>query len=59
MPWFNSDGPLKSEVSHLKILRFFNFQVLEPKFVLALELTVLKLEASSFGIIYVLKGCYE
>ena len=33
---FYSDGPLKSEVSHFQNLRFFNFQALDPKFVLAL-----------------------
>ena len=59
VPWFNSDGPLKSKVSHLKNLRFFKVQALDPKFVLALKPRVLKLEGSSYGIrpsIYVLKG---
>ena len=31
MPRFDSDGPLKSEVSHLKILRIFDFQAVDPK----------------------------
>ena len=42
-----------------KILRLTDFQALDPNFVLALELKVLKLEGSSYGIrpsIYVLKG---
>ena len=47
---FNSDGPLKSTVSHLKNVKFVNFQDLGPKFVLALEPRVLKLMGSSFGI---------
>ena len=49
-------------MSHLKNLRFFKVQALDPKFVLALEPRVLKLEDSSFGIrlyIYVLKGGYK
>ena len=60
VPRFSYDSPLKSEVSHLKNLRVFNFQALDPKFVLALEPRVLELEGSSFGIrpyIYGLKEC--
>ena len=38
VPRFNSDGPQNSEFS------YFNFQDLDPKFVLALEARVLKLE---------------
>ena len=56
VPQFNSDGPLKSEVSHLKNLSLFNFQALDPKFVLALEPRVLELEGSSY--IYGL-NCYS
>ena len=37
VPRFNSDGSLKSKTSHLENLRFFNFQAMDPKFVLALE----------------------
>ena len=48
MLWSNSDGPLKTQVSHFKYLRFFNFQALDPRFVLALEVRVLKLEAHLF-----------
>ena len=35
-------------MSDFKNPRFFNFQALDPKFVLALEPKVLKLEGSSF-----------
>ena len=45
-----------------KILGLVNFQALDPKFHLALEPKVLKLEGSYFlnnPSIYVLKGCYE
>ena len=49
VPLFNSDGPLKSKVSHFKNMRFFNFQALDPNFVLALEPRVLKLEGSSYA----------
>ena len=56
VPWFNSDGPLMSKVSHFQI----DFQALNPKFVMALEPKLLKLDGLSFGTrpsIYVLKGC--
>ena len=33
--WLNSDGSLKSEVSHFKNLRFSNFLALDPNFFLA------------------------
>ena len=62
VPRINSDGPLKSEVSHFKNLILINFQALDPKFVLALEHRVLKLEGSSFGnrpYICFLKGFYK
>ena len=61
VPWFNSDGPLKSEVSISKI-ELFHFQALDPKFVLALKPIVLKQEGSSCGIgpsICVLNGGYK
>ena len=38
----------QSKVSPLKNLRFFNFQALDPKFVLAQGSKVLKLEGLSF-----------
>ena len=41
MPQFNSDSPLKSEVSYLNNLRFLNFRAPGPKFVLAQEPRVL------------------
>ena len=53
---------LPAKVSHLKNLSLFNFEALDPKFILALEPRVLELKISSFGIrpyIYVLKGCYK
>ena len=46
-------------LSNSKILKLTDFQALDPNFVLALELKVLKLEGSSYGIrpsIYVLRG---
>ena len=46
MPQFNTEGPLKSNVSHLKIWDF----------------SIFELEGSSLGIrpsIYDLKGCYK
>ena len=61
-PWFNSESPVKSNLFHLKILRFFNFQDMDPKLVLVLHPRVLKRGGSSLGIrpsIYVLKGCYK
>ena len=59
---FNSDGPFKSKMSHFKKLSLFNFQALDPNFVLAPEPRVWELEGSSFGMrpyIYVIKGCYK
>ena len=57
MPRLNSDGPRKSETSNFKNMRLFNFQAFDPKFVLALELRVLKLKGSSLEIR--LKGFYK
>ena len=62
LPWFNSEGPLKSEVSHLKNLSLFNFQALDPKFVLALEPRFFEQVGLSFGIrpyIHFLKEHYK
>ena len=60
MPWLNFDSPLKSKVSDFQIADIFvDFQALDPKFHLALEPKVLKLEGSSFGnmlSIYILKN---
>ena len=52
MLWINFKGPPKSEVSNVcdKILRFVDLQPLDPKFHLALEPKVLKLEDTPSGI---------
>ena len=62
VPQYNSDSPLKYEVSNLNNMRFIDFHVFDPKLVKALELRILKIEDSFSGIrqsIYVLKGCYK
>ena len=55
MPLFNSDGHPKAEVSQFQIWRFIDFNALAPKFGLALEPTVLRLEGNYF--IRLLSGC--
>ena len=52
VPWY------KFQFLSIEILRFIDCQALAPKYILALELTILKLEGSSFGIrpsIYVIQ----
>ena len=50
---------LNHPIFNREITKYVDFEALAPKFVLALEPTVLKLDGSSFGrpFIYVLKGC--
>ena len=48
VPLFNSDGHPKAEVSQFQIWRVIDFNYLAPKFGLALEPTVLRLEGNYF-----------
>ena len=43
VPWFHSDGPLKSKVSLFKYMRFFHFQALQTKSVSALVCNAIEL----------------